>query len=73
METILTLHNAYFLPLLLACWHVMVEMAPYIFLGFAMAGVLHVFVNPGLVYRYLAKGRVKSVLYATLLGIPLPL
>ena len=64
---------AYITPFLLACWEMMVEMAPYMCLGFIMAGVLHVFVNPKLILRYLGKGRVKSVFWATLLGIPLPL
>ncbi len=56
-----------------ACWDMLVEMAPYMCLGFIMAGLLHVFVNPRIVLKYLGRGRVKSVLYATLLGIPLPL
>ena len=56
-----------------ACWEMLVEMAPYMCLGFIMAGLLHVFVNPRIVLKYLGRGRVKSVLYATILGIPLPL
>lgn len=57
----------------LACWDMMVEMAPYMCLGFLMAGVLHIFVSPRVILRFLAKGRIKSVLNATFLGIPLPL
>jgi uncharacterized membrane protein YraQ (UPF0718 family) len=60
-------------PFLAACWEMLVEMAPYMCLGFLMAGLLHVFVNPRIIIRFLGKGRIKSVLYATLLGIPLPL
>jgi uncharacterized membrane protein YraQ (UPF0718 family) len=60
-------------PFLIACWEMLVEMAPYMCLGFLMAGLLHVFVNPRITIRFLGKGRIKSVLYATLLGIPLPL
>lgn len=56
-----------------ACWEILVEMAPYICLGFFMAGLLHVLVNPQIVVKYLGKGRIKSVIYAALLGIPLPL
>jgi uncharacterized membrane protein YraQ (UPF0718 family) len=73
LEYLASFFNSYLTPLLLACWHMLVEMAPYMCLGFFMAGVLHIFVSPRLIYRYLGKGRVKSVLYATLLGIPLPL
>lgn len=58
---------------LIACWDMLVEMAPYMCLGFLMAGLLHVFVNPKIILRFLGRGRIKSVLYATLLGIPLPL
>lgn len=61
------------IPFLHACWHMLVEMAPYMCLGFLMAGLLHVFVNPKIILRFLGRGKIKSVLYATLLGIPLPL
>ena len=63
----------YIVNYILACWELLIEMAPYILLGFFMAGVLHILVNPQIIAKYLGKGRVKSVLYATLLGIPLPL
>ena len=56
-----------------ACWNTLVEMAPYILLGFFMAGALHIFVNPQIIVKYLGRGRIKSVVYAALLGIPLPL
>ena len=49
------------------------EMSPYLLLGFFFAGLLHVFV-PGAVYsRYLSGHGFRSVLYAALLGVPLPL
>lgn len=49
------------------------EMSPYLLLGFLLAGLMHAFV-PGTVYsRYLSKANLKSVLLATLFGIPLPL
>ncbi len=63
----------YLLNYLLACWDLLLEMAPYILSGFFMAGMLHILVNPQTIAKYLGKGRIKSVLYATLLGIPLPL
>ena len=48
-------------------------MSPYLLLGFLIAGILHVFV-PGKFYsRYLSRNNRLSVLYAALLGIPLPL
>lgn len=49
------------------------EMSPYLLLGFLIAGVLHVFV-PGKFYaKYLSRDNKFSVLFAALLGIPLPL
>lgn len=56
-----------------ACWEMLLEMAPYMFLGFLIAGLLHIFVNPRVISKYLGKGRIKSVIWAALLGIPLPL
>lgn len=48
-------------------------MSPYLLLGFLFAGILHAFI-PGAVYsRYLSGHGFRSVFYATLLGIPLPL
>lgn len=49
------------------------EMSPYLLLGFLLAGLMHVFVPGSLYSRYLACGSFKSVLYAALFGIPLPL
>ncbi len=49
------------------------EMSPFLLLGFFFAGLLHAFV-PGAVYsRYLSGHNFRSVLYAALLGVPLPL
>ena len=48
-------------------------MSPYLLLGFLIAGILHVFV-PGKFYaRYLSRDNKFSVLFAALLGVPLPL
>lgn len=56
-----------------ACWEILVEMAPYICLGFFMAGLIHIFVDTDTIIKYLGKGRFRSVIYAALLGVPLPL
>ena len=54
-------------------WTMLCEMAPYLLLGFAIAGVLHAFV-PASVYRaHLAPRTMGSVVKAALFGIPLPL
>ncbi len=61
--------RAYLISLL----HVICEMAPYLLLGFLIAGVLHVFVPQGFYRKYLSKDNKWAVLWAALLGIPLPL
>ncbi len=54
-------------------WLVLAEMAPYLLLGFAIAGALSVFISQGFVERHLGRRSVGSIIKATLLGIPLPL
>ena len=56
-------------------WGLFEEAAPYLFLGFAVAGILHVLVPDEKILKYLGKsaGKFRSALNASLLGIPLPL
>ena len=49
------------------------EMSPYLLLGFLFAGLLHVYVPRGIYMRYLSQNDFRSVLWAALFGIPLPL
>ena len=53
--------------------NVVCEMAPYLMLGFFIAGVLHVFVPQRFYANYLSRKNKLSVVWAALLGIPLPL
>jgi uncharacterized membrane protein YraQ (UPF0718 family)/copper chaperone CopZ len=48
-------------------------MSPYLLLGFLIAGVLHVFVPKTFYAKYLSRNNKLSVLWAALLGVPLPL
>lgn len=49
------------------------EMSPYLLFGFLLAGLMHAFI-PGTLYsQYLAKPNFRSVWFAAMLGIPLPL
>ena len=48
-------------------------MAPYLLLGFLIAGILHVFVPQGFYRKYLSKDNKLAVLWAALVGVPLPL
>ncbi len=61
--------RAYLLSLL----HVVCEMAPYLLLGFLIAGILHVYVPQKFYAKYLSRDNKWAVLWAALLGVPLPL
>ena len=58
---------------LLSLLNVVCEMAPYLLLGFLIAGILHVYVPQNFYRRYLSKDNRWSVVWAALLGVPLPL
>ena len=58
---------------LISLLNVVCEMAPYLLLGFLIAGILHVFVPNRFYTRYLSRENKWAVLWAALLGVPLPL
>ena len=58
---------------LLSLLNVVCEMAPYLLLGFLIAGILHVFVPQNFYRKYLSRENKWAVLWAALLGVPLPL
>jgi uncharacterized membrane protein YraQ (UPF0718 family)/copper chaperone CopZ len=49
------------------------EMSPYLLIGFLIAGILHEFVPRKIYHEKLSHNSIKSVLWAALFGIPLPL
>lgn len=49
------------------------EMSPFLLLGFLFAGILHVSIPKRFYHRYLSDNGFRSVVYASLFGIPLPL
>ncbi|MGF1530242.1 MAG: SO_0444 family Cu/Zn efflux transporter [Puniceicoccaceae bacterium] len=49
------------------------EMAPYLLLGFAVAGFLHVVISQRWIERHLGSSGFWQVLKASLIGVPLPL
>ena len=69
MPALFKIMQSFFTSLL----NVVCEMAPYLLLGFLIAGVLHVFVPQKFYANYLSRNNKLSVLWAALLGIPLPL
>ena len=55
------------------CWLVILEMAPYLLFGFALAGLMSIWISPEWTERHLGGKGLGPVVKATLLGIPLPL
>ena len=49
------------------------SMAPFLLLGFLLAGIMHAFIPGTLYQRHFGQPTFKSVCYSTLLAIPLPL
>lgn len=54
-------------------WQILLEMSPYLLLGFALAGLLYVTVPRNLVERHLGRRGFAAVFKASLFGVPLPL
>lgn len=59
--------------ILIGSFNLLREMAPYLLLGFLVAGILNEFVTPEKIARHLGRASFSSVLKAALFGIPLPL
>lgn len=53
--------------------NMLAEMAPYLLLGFGMAGMLYAFVPSGFYRSHLSRPGALSVIKAALIGVPLPL
>lgn len=65
----------YILGILSESWNIFGEAAPYIFLGFGVAAIIHIFIPDKKIIDYLgaSAGKFRSVFNASLAGIPLPL
>jgi uncharacterized membrane protein YraQ (UPF0718 family)/copper chaperone CopZ len=62
-----------FKGILIETWSLLIEMAPYLLLGFFVAGVLHAFMPREKIYGHLSKLNLVSVIKASIFGVPLPL
>lgn len=69
MEEVINFAKTLFIELV----YLFTEMSPYLILGFALAGILHVYFPKQQVSKYLGKKNLKSVINAAILGVPLPL
>ena len=54
-------------------WRLLQQSAVYVLFGILVAGLLRVFLSPSAVTRHLGRGGARSVIKASLLGIPIPL
>ena len=54
-------------------WHYVVEVLPYLALGFLLSGIIQVFVPSDWVAKHLGGGGLRPLLYATLAGAALPI
>ena len=59
--------------ILAGCWNTLRQMAPFLLLGFLLAGLLSVLLPTRWVKRHLAKPGKSSVIKSALLGVPMPL
>ncbi|MCF8383950.1 MAG: SO_0444 family Cu/Zn efflux transporter [Chlorobium sp.] len=58
---------------LLASWNVLLESAPFVLLGFFVAGLLKAFLPDDFVARHLGGGGTASIFKAAAMGVPIPL
>ena len=61
------------LDILLQSWRILLQSSIFILFGLLISGLLRVFLSPGAVATHLGTGRFRSVLKASILGIPIPL
>jgi len=64
---------AFLLQVALEIWSILQEASAYLLLGFVLAGGLAVLVPAGTLMRLFRAGRIRSVLWASAIGTPLPL
>lgn len=56
-----------------SAWSLLLEMSPYLLLGFFVAGLLNIVIPKEKIYKHLAGRNVKSIVKASIFGIPLPI
>jgi uncharacterized protein len=62
-----------FYGLIESIWNTFTDAGIYILFGIFLSGIIQIFIQPDQIGKYLGKPGFKSVLWASLLGIPLPL
>jgi hypothetical protein len=54
-------------------WRILLELAPSLLIGLLIAGLIHAFIPQGVIRRGLSQPDLRSVVRASLVGVPLPL
>jgi len=54
-------------------WQLLLEMSPYLLLGFFVAGILNIMIPRDKIYKHLSGSNVKSIVKASIFGVPLPI
>jgi len=54
-------------------WQFLLEMSPYLLLGFFVAGILNIIIPRDKIYKHLSGSNVKSIVKASVFGVPLPI
>lgn len=62
-----------FFEVLFASWEVLLDSAPYVLLGFFVAGLFKAFLPSDLITKHLGGNGVPSILKASAIGVPVPL
>ena len=63
----------YYLLFFQTFWNLVVEMSPWLLLGFFLAGILKVYIPMNYLEKHLGKSNFSSVVKAAIFGVPLPL
>jgi len=63
----------FIINILIESWNLFLDSSIYMLFGILIAGLLRVFLSPGMVASHLGGGRFASVIKASILGIPIPL
>ena len=61
------------LGLLSAVWNLLLAMSPYLLFGFLIAGLLNILIPKEKIYKHFSDNNIKSVIKASIFGVPLPL
>jgi len=61
------------LGILNSSWQLLAAMSPYLLFGFLIAGVLNIYIPKEKIYKHLKRKNLKSVIKASIFGVPLPI